>query len=633
MRPPGTTISPSRESDRSDSATSGGAPFVARIAVFPIKALDAVSVSHSLVLPGGALSFDRKWALVDGDGRFVNGKTNPAVHRLRSAWDSDLRSVSLRSEEGNARTFRLDDDASELSAWLGGFFGFPVSLRCNPTVGYPDDTQSPGPTVISTATIAEVAGWFDLDVDEVRSRFRANLEIGGVPAFWEDRLFDAPGTTVRFRAGATIFEGVNPCQRCVVPQRDSATGREDRTFARRFAELRERTLPRWSRRDRFDHFYRLAVNTRLQRTQDARVLRVGDAVEILDTPKQHPVVTALPSALDEYWSGELAVVSVRRETPTVMTFRLRHPTRSSLPFSFRPGQFITASIAQGDSHLQRCYSISSSPSSTGYCEITVRREGRVSGLLHDRLQPGDRLHVAGPLGSFSLRDVPATNFAMIAGGVGITPLMSKIRYLADSGFAGEIDLIYSARTTSEIVFNDELVQLRKEFPRLSVHLTLTAADASWTGRHGRLTSEWIQEVVPDIGSRLIRLCGPTQMAAATQQMLRRLGVTSSRIAFESFGGSVDSAEHDVARVGDVRFVRSARTGRASGGRTLLDVALSTGVPIDYGCRAGVCGRCKTKILTGEVTVECDLALSQYERDCGIVLACQSRPVGDIEADC
>jgi hypothetical protein len=88
---------------------------------------------------------------------------------------------------------------------------------------------------------------------------------------------------VRFRIGDVVFDGINPCQRCAVPPRDAETGINDDTFVRRFSDLRKRALPDWSARDRFNHFYRVAINTRLVSTERGDVIRVDDEVEILDT--------------------------------------------------------------------------------------------------------------------------------------------------------------------------------------------------------------------------------------------------------------------------------------------------------------------------------------------------------------
>lgn len=261
--------------------------FLSRILVFPVKALDAVEVEQARVLPSGALENDRTWGLFDANGKFVNGKRYAAVHRLRSRFDLKERALTLRDESGRglgSRTFSVDLDRDCLESWLQDYFGFPVTFRQNTDLGFPDDTDSPGPTLISLATLAEIGRWFGLPIEQVRARFRTNIELDGVPPFWEDRLFGPAGTTVRFGIGDAYFEGINPCQRCVVPPRDPLTGVLDDTFVRRFTELRKTTLPSWSTRERFNHFYRVAINTRPHGDQGGKALLVGDQVEILDVP-------------------------------------------------------------------------------------------------------------------------------------------------------------------------------------------------------------------------------------------------------------------------------------------------------------------------------------------------------------
>jgi uncharacterized protein YcbX len=100
-----------------------------------------------------------------------------------------------------------------------------------------------------------------------------------VPAFWEDALFgEDERSIVRFRIGEVAFEGSNPCARCPVPPRDPLTGVTLDGFQKHFTQLRESTLPPWSSRDRFDHFYRFTTNTRVASSESTKLLRVGDAL-------------------------------------------------------------------------------------------------------------------------------------------------------------------------------------------------------------------------------------------------------------------------------------------------------------------------------------------------------------------
>lgn len=613
-------------------------PVLSRILVYPVKSLDGLERASVGLLPSGALALDRTWALFDAQGAVVNGKRHAAVHRLRATVDARGETVSLRDEAGRGlepETFALAETCQSLEAWLRRYFGFPVGLRRNVEVGYPDDLESPGPTVISVATLREIGRWFGLTIEQVRARLRTNLEIDGVPPFWEDRLFAAKGSTVRFRVGEVVLEGVNPCQRCAVPPRDPVTGANDETFVRRFTELRDRTLPAWSTRERFNHFYRVAINTRLSSETGGRTIRVGDRIEILDLPRQADAHdTFSTDRPTDFWAGDLVVDAVRDETASVTTFRLRTACGGALPFRFAPGQFLAVTVGSGTNAAQRCYTIASSPAQTAFCEITVKREGQASTVLHETVRPGDRLAVSGPMGRFTFDGSTATRVLFVAGGVGITPLMSQLRTLAGQRWAGRVDLIYSVRSGRDIVFRDELDTLRRTWPAFGLHVTVTGADPDWAGPRGRFSADWVRSVVPDVAARHVRLCGPTAFAASAQSLLRRLGVADAQVAMEAFGGR--PRQPSQARTGadrQVRFARSACDARVAADETLLDAALAAGVALDHGCRAGVCGRCRTRLLDGEITVDCDFALTPDEKTAGMILSCQARPLGNVVLDC
>jgi len=258
-------------------------PTLGRIIIYPIKSLDGVCVRQARVLANGALEHDRRFALVDGQGRYFNGKRSAAVHLLRAGFDLQKMVVDLqpqvRSQGQSGASFDLNQDRAALEAWISDFFKQPLRLVEKITGGWPDDTDAAGPTVIGRGTIEQVADWFDLSPDETRRRFRANLELDTAKPFWEDRLFGETGQVIPFAIGASHFVGVNPCQRCVVPSRSTDSGEITPNFAKRFAELRERSLPASTTRSRFDHFFRLAVNTR-GAGNGSSVVQVGDDVKL-----------------------------------------------------------------------------------------------------------------------------------------------------------------------------------------------------------------------------------------------------------------------------------------------------------------------------------------------------------------
>ena len=265
-------------------------PRLVNISLYPIKSLDPFPVKEARIGPGGGLEFDRAWALYSADGQWVNGKRAAAIFLIRAAFAPDIRSVTL-SVPGDrrkipAKTFVFPGDTAAASKWFSNFFEQPVTVRHSPE-GFPDDAIANGPTIVSTASLQAVSGLFPgMTIDDARLRFRTTLEIDGdrsavapaeVPAFWEDQLFSAEERgAVRFRIGEVNFEGSNPCARCPVPPRDPHTGVIIPGFQKIFSDYRRSHIPAWCPEARFDHYYRLATNTRVASSEAGKVLRVGD---------------------------------------------------------------------------------------------------------------------------------------------------------------------------------------------------------------------------------------------------------------------------------------------------------------------------------------------------------------------
>lgn len=260
-------------------------PHVARICVYPIKSFDGVEVRQARVLHSGALECDRQFAIFDEQGKYVNAKRYAKIHLIRSKFDLENKIVSLQIQGSDTEeSFSLQSEIPRLEAWLSEFFGFTVKLRKNLITGFPDDTISPGPTIVSTTTLKEVASWYlDLTENDIRRRMRTTLEIDGVPAFWEDKLFSESDRVVNFKIGNLKFVGVNPCQRCIVPTRNAATAEITSDFQKIFINKRRKTLPEWVNKSRFNHYYKLTVNTRLaEKEVENKIIKIGDEISLMN---------------------------------------------------------------------------------------------------------------------------------------------------------------------------------------------------------------------------------------------------------------------------------------------------------------------------------------------------------------
>jgi uncharacterized protein YcbX len=300
-------------------------PTLDRITIYPLKSLDGVDVEEARVLPCGALENDRRWRLVDMEGRVVNAKRTPLFHAIRAefalgpVFSAESVGNPHAGVPANERLVTLSIDPAAIAAgqlpdisrlrhlpresfhlvpglngpceWLSEALGMRVLLEERLDGGFPDDRDAPGPTLISTATLVEVARWFAFDLAEARRRFRVNLEIGGCDAFWEDTLASPagerpglpPGEPREFSIGAVRFVATNVCKRCVVPSRDSRTGAETAHFRDAFEARRGRSLRRDVEAPRWNHLYRLAVNTGWVGPEDQRGVGrivVGGAIAV-----------------------------------------------------------------------------------------------------------------------------------------------------------------------------------------------------------------------------------------------------------------------------------------------------------------------------------------------------------------
>lgn len=367
------------------------------------------------------------------------------------------------------------------------------------------------------------------------------------------------------------------------------------------------------------------------------------------------------------WSGELRVARIFDETHDVKTFRFVLPDGGPLPFDHTAGQYINLALEIDGQRVNRSYTIASSPTRAAYCEISVKRVGRASGHLHDKLREGDTIKASAPAGKFHFAGEPsdaARRVVLIAGGVGITPMMSIVRSLTDRCWPGDIYLLFANRTRADIIFELELAHLQQRFPNLHVLHTLSKEPegSAWTGARGHITREMIEGFVPDLRRGPILLCGPEPMMAAMRAQLVGLGVPDAEIHQEAFlspaaavAATVDAAaagetgetgEREAAapagtgtgsaagaaEAGSVRFLRAGKTAELPAGLTVLEAAEEAGVEIPFECRSGICGQCKTKLVSGRVSMEVQDALTPSDRSKGLILACQARAAGGLVVD-
>jgi ferredoxin-NADP reductase len=364
------------------------------------------------------------------------------------------------------------------------------------------------------------------------------------------------------------------------------------------------------------------------------------------SPATPPAVSDATSAspVTANWRGQLRVGSIVTETPSVKTFRLLSSSHDRfLPFTFVPGQFLNVTFWVGGARMNRSYSISSSPTQREYVELTVKREprGAVSRHIDDLLKVGDQIEAGGPVGKFTFTGTEADSIVLISGGVGITPMMSIIRYLTERSWAGDIFFIYACRAPTDFIFANEVAALQSVNPKLRVAVTMECPEGTdWKGPRGRISKELLTEMVPDLASRRIHLCGPLPMMDSTKAILTELGVLPDQVKTELFGAAKPTpaaagttAKRTAPATGPmVTFSKNNKSAKIHVDQTVLELSEELAIGIEFSCRIGTCGVCKVRMTYGEVEMAVEDALDPDDKANGIILACQAKAKIDIAVE-
>ncbi len=356
--------------------------------------------------------------------------------------------------------------------------------------------------------------------------------------------------------------------------------------------------------------------------------------------------------VDKIYSGEddevLVCQAVRQETADVKSFIFR--CERSRRFSFMPGQFLTFSFEIGGETVHRCYTISSPPTRPHTASITVKRVagGIVSNWLHETMRPGLRVVASSPLGEFSASRHPAGKYLFLSAGSGITPLMSMLRSFFDLGIDTDIAFVHAAPTPDDIIFQKELSLIAQQSPMVSLAFICEKDSASTvvTGYRGRLSEAQFLLITPDFHEREILVCGPPGFLATAKEILRQRNFDMAHYHEESFDfESLSPAEHDAVEVAEkstaalteaqhgivrrVEFSKSRRVIECPEDMTILDAARLAGLRLPSACTIGVCGTCKSKLISGSVAMEHKGGIRQKEIDAGMRLLCCSQPRSDL----
>ncbi len=308
----------------------------------------------------------------------------------------------------------------------------------------------------------------------------------------------------------------------------------------------------------------------------------------------------------------MQVHHITQETPYVWTLALISPDF----YPYQAGQHALVSIGNSSDTL-RAYTLSSTPGVSEFVTLTIRRieDGAGSGWLTRQVKRGDYVWLSDAQGDFTLAHHPADSYLLLAAGCGVTPVMSMCRWLKATRPEADVQVIFSVRSPQDVIFAEEW----RDYP-----VTLVSESGNAHGMvPGRLSRELLA-AVPNLANRTVLTCGPAPYMDFVEQTVKELGVT--HFAREQF--FVPKGDGAGAQI-KFNTLQPVREFYGKVGTTLLDALESNKVPVTVACRAGVCGCCKTKVVSGKYSVTSTMTLSEQEIAEGYVLACSCHLEGDM----
>jgi ferredoxin-NADP reductase len=385
-------------------------------------------------------------------------------------------------------------------------------------------------------------------------------------------------------------------------------------------------------------------------------LAAGVAVALWRRRSRPPLVQF--ATLDEAtptkaWAGWRKFRVARREfedaAQTQCSFYLEPVDGAALP-PFSPGQFLTFQLRAGEARtLTRCYSLSDRPSSTSY-RVTIKRvsppaerpdhpPGEASCHLHDRVHVGDVLEVRAPAGSFVIDPDATVPVVLLAGGIGITPLVSMLRWCVVEQPSRSIHLFYGVRSGLDHAFKAALEELAASHPSFHLHVVYSRpGEGDTQGRdfehEGHVDVELLRRTLPNRRHQFY-VCGPPAMMASVIPALEAWGIPKDDLRHEAFGPASVRATASVETAADtepleIRFRQSGRTLVWQGeDANLLDFAERHGLVVESGCRSGGCGGCEVRVLSGAVRYA---EKPELEVPKGRCLLCVGTPASALELE-
>jgi len=650
---------------------------VSSLYIYPIKSTAGIRLPHTNVEEMG-LAFDRRFVISDPLGQFITARTEPKLCLVRTK----LIEQGLELSVANMPTLTLshqtfsnkyqnitvwgDEISGQLCSnqadeWFSEYLQRPCQLLFFGQKSYRERKANTDKArkvafadgypllLISQASLNDLNERLMSNNDQTVSmaQFRPNIVIENTLPFAEDGW-------QHIRIGDVEFKVSKPCERCIFTTVDPKS-------AEKHPEQQPlRTLKTFRKTSRGEVLFgqNLIPLNEGQIKQGDQVFVINkQKPPIFDVLKQNSTTLIETQTSKEVLQGQkmqLTCQQIVTETHDVKTFVFTWSGTQKI--KQLAGQHINLLVNIFDKEQPCCYTIASHPSTKNQISLTIKRvpKGKVSNFFHDHFSVGDTVKARAPSGNFHLPETIPRKVLLLSAGSGITPMLSMLRFMAEQKTnrlqsSDKITFFHSAHSEADIISSDEVYALAKQHGNCQVIYTLTKKTSpQWLGYKGHISAQMLTNI-NDLINCDIYVCGPEGFRQTVQLHLRQLGVSKEQYHYETFGSKrvntstqtdknikkevpksvVKSANKNLNIYFDKWYKNHQVTSENNEQKTILEHGEEAGLILPYSCRAGMCGNCKAKLVSGEVKLSSSDGLTAQETQAGYILCCSAIATTDV----